>query len=218
MRNVILSVGLFALFFAATPASAAVITFDACTEASLCGHLSMTTTLVDGVMNVQVAGDGNYGIFGQSGANRAFGFNVVGSEAGLLVFNLTPGFTYGGTDQQISDFGDFEQFINGPRQGANAALPLNFSVSRTGGFALDTDLFDKNADGYLAAGHLRFNTNGSSGFVAATVTGDPNLQQTAVPEPASMILLGTGLLAAFRARKKAGATSAEPNVADRLNA
>ncbi len=205
MRKTILALGLFALTFTVTPASAAIITFDACTEASLCNQLTMTTTLTSGVIGVNVSAAGNYGLFGQNGANRAFGFNVVGSTAGLSVFNLSPGFTFGGTNQQISGYGDFEFFINGPQTGSGALLPLNFSVSRTGGFLSDTALFEMNAAGNLAAAHLRFNTNGTTGFVAST---SAPINSTPVPEPATMILLGTGLLAAFRARKKTGAAPA----------
>lgn len=200
MKATLVAVGLSALFFVATPASAATIIFDACTSASLCNELSMTTTLTGGVIDVTVSADGDYGLFGRTGNNRAFGFNVVGSTAGLSIFDVTPGFTavISSGGQQISGFGDFEVFFNGPQTGNGAILPLDFSVSRTGGFLSDMDLFELNSDMYFAAGHLRFNTDGTTGFVAATWTPVTN---TPVPEPATM-LLGTGLLAAFKARKK----------------
>jgi hypothetical protein len=197
VRKLLLSLSVISTFlFLAAPASAATILFDACTgEASLCGHMSLTTTLVGSDINVNVEGvGGDYGIFGDTG-NMAFGLNVNGS--GVTFSNLTPGFAYTGSGGSMPSYGLFEYLFSGPHTGSGALLPFEFTVSRAGGFASDLDLFETNAGGFLAAAHLRNNDTGVTGFVAAT----PGNDNTPVPEPGTMVLLGSGLVAAYRARR-----------------
>lgn len=198
MRKILLCIGCVSLLAISSPASAATIIFDICSDSSLCNQLTLNTTLSGGAIDVNVSGTSGYGIFGDTGNNRAFGININGS--GVSFSNISSGFTFGGTDQQINGYGFFEYYFDGPHTGTDALLPLTFTVSRTGGFLSDLDLFETNAAGYLAAAHLRNNQTGLTGFVAADDLGGGG-NPSPIPEPGTMLLVSTGLLAAWRARR-----------------
>jgi len=123
--------------------------------------------------------------FGEgNGNNGIFGFNIVGSTAGLNVSNLSPGFltsNLGGG--QMDGFGNFEVTLSCCNP-SNAIASFSFTVSRTGGFSAASDLFEANSTGAHFAIHVAPSNGSPTGFAA----------DTQVPEPTSMLLLGSGLI------------------------
>jgi len=147
---------------------------------------------------------------GNGSQHTPFAFTIAGSETGvaaafqqpvngvfglnLLTLNLgggpnTPFGTYGVAINSSADNGSSNAYYG----------DLEFSLSRPGG--LSTDDFIQNADGYYFSADLTNGSDTGGQAWANRSTGTPT-QQSAVPEPASMVLLGTGLLAAARARRR----------------
>ena len=125
--------------------------------------------------------------FGEgNGNNGIFGFNIVGSTAGLAVTNLNPAFltsNLGGGN--MDGFGNFDVTLSCCNP-SGAITSFSFTVTRTGGFSSASDLFEATSTGAHFAIHIAPSNGSPTGFAADS--------GTATPEPASMLLLGTGLV------------------------
>ncbi len=139
------------------------------------GNIDVTVTMFPG-----------FAAFGTGAANNGiFGFNVVGSTAGLNITNLPAGFAFNPAGGQMDGFGNFDVTLsccNPP-----GVTSFSFTISRTGGFSSASDIFEANASGAHFAIHIAPTNGNPTGFAADGGTpGD-------MPEPTSMLLMGTGL-------------------------
>lgn len=154
------------------------------------GPYATVTYVLNGAnIDVTVTMFPGFEAFGQGNGNSGiFGFNVVGSTAGLNITNLVGVNGFFPAGGQMDGFGNFDVTLECCNP-ANAVSSFSFTVSRTGGFSSASDIFEANATGAHFAVHIAPTNGNPTGFAA-----DGGQPTTETPEPASMLLLGTGLL------------------------
>jgi PEP-CTERM motif len=125
--------------------------------------------------------------FAGTGAGDALEFNVVGP---ITIGAITAGFAVGPAPDSASAFGPFLESVTctvcvGGNAG-NPSGPLSFTVTSAGGVQVAN--FITNGNFFFAADIV--GANGNTGNVGSA--GGGNIQS--IPEPASLALMGLGLL------------------------
>jgi hypothetical protein len=185
--------GLALLGASATPAQTTFnLTLDHCTGG--CGPQAsfgtVTLTQNAGSVNVSVSLS-NRNFFVNTGL-LSFTFDINGAKTGVKVSGLSPGwasFTSGSLHQ--GGFGNFPYAIACARCGPGASTAaangstLTFSVTATGGLKVAN--FISNGSALFTADII----SGTTGKTGAVGSNGPSF----TPEPESMLLFGTGLIA-----------------------
>ena len=94
----------------------------------------------------------------------------------------------------------------GSNAGAFGTTPTTWTLTITDATVLNTLKNYINNGGDIALG-LDADCHFSDSSITFQIYGNPNVQQSAVPEPATLLLVGSGLLAAYRRRRKAMAAA-----------
>jgi len=148
------------------------------------GQVTLTQVGADTAVSVTLF---NGDEFVNTGAGDSLEFDITGDPV-IGITGLTSGFTAGGA-ATASTFGSFDYSIRctgcGPGASSPLAGPIDFTVADT-----LVSAFAANSDGIYFTSDI-IGANGKTGNVASGLSSGPG---STVPEPFSLLLVGSGLI------------------------
>ncbi|HET9831577.1 MAG TPA: PEP-CTERM sorting domain-containing protein [Vicinamibacterales bacterium] len=160
---------------------------------------SMTDDTNSGTLGINDVLDGFR--FGPQGTN----VSVVGSS-GLVTSGTSRtyfGSSVNGNDSGVQGYGVAPGTL-GNNAGPFGTTPVTWSITTTNSTVL-TALANYIANGANIALGLDSDCHFGDTNITFQIYGTPNVQQSAVPEPGTMLLVGSGLFAAYRRRRRLSA-------------
>lgn len=150
-----------------------------------------------------------YGFLNTGGPHTPFAFTIAGDDSALTASFLQPfnghynvGMTLvtlslnaaGGDATPFGTFGVAIDSTAGLGSGKGYYGDLEFTLTRFGGLSTDDFITYPGGSSYFAADLTNGTNTGSQAWQTRSVVEPPSGRATDVPEPASMALLGSGLL------------------------
>jgi hypothetical protein len=165
------------------------------TDIGLSGNFAKVSVELIGTHTVEFTVDANEALLG---ADTNFGIQVFGFNAAIQLnaadFTLPLGWSADVDPQNLSDFGIFDNQASG--RGNSRLDPLIFSITNDA-ITDALQFYVANVDGYHYVAHIAgFPATGAPGGPTYTSAwfADGDQPSKTVPEPGTLLLLGSGLL------------------------
>ncbi len=155
-------------------------------------HATITFTSLISGSNINLLGDGGTAAVNVNATSWTIG-SFTASNSGT---GFTPGPLSDGGAGTENGFGSFNQTVNSFDGFTHSSNQISFILADTSGtWGSAANVLTANSSGYFVAAHIFVTSNPADASNGAIVTGFATNGTPTVPEPATLLLLGSGLLA-----------------------